>query len=59
MPERSVRNIALLDSDWKFHLGDIPAPVANKHISAYMANKAGWAAGAAPSGFRRFGLALG
>ncbi len=29
-----------------FHLGDVESPVPNNHISAYMANKAGWARGA-------------
>src|SRR5277367_4800866 len=37
----------LLNGDWKFHLGDVDAPIPNKHISAYMANKAGFAGGAA------------
>src|SRR5438046_8557382 len=45
---RSVRERLRLDPGWKFHLGDISAPVPNnKHIAAYMANKAGWARGAA------------
>lgn len=44
----SVRQILSLDPAWKFHLGDIAAPVpTDKHIAAYMANKAGWARGAA------------
>src|ERR1700677_3632077 len=51
MPEPSIRQIALLESDWKFHLGDVANPVANNHISAYMANKAGWAGGAARPDF--------
>jgi beta-galactosidase len=36
-----------MDAGWKFHLGDIPAPIANTHLAAYMANKAGWSGGAA------------
>jgi beta-galactosidase len=37
-----------LDSGWRFHRGDIDSPVpTDKHIAAYMANKAGWARGAA------------
>src|ERR1700728_2606495 len=51
MSVQSIRQTLLLESDWKFHLGDIPAPVPNKHISAYMANKAGWAGGAAKPDF--------
>lgn len=41
----------LLDEGWRFHLGDVPAPLPNKHIAAYMANKAGWARGAARGNF--------
>ena len=51
MSVQSIRQTSLLESDWKFHLGDIPASVPNKHISAYMANKAGWAGGAAKPDF--------
>ena len=40
------RQVLSIDSDWLFHLGDIDSPVANTHIAAYMANKAGWARGA-------------
>jgi beta-galactosidase len=36
-----------MDTGWKFHLGDIPAPLPNTHIAAYMANKAGWSGGPA------------
>src|SRR5436309_3107104 len=36
-----------LDAGWLFHLGDIDSPIPNRHIAAYMANKAGWARGAA------------
>jgi beta-galactosidase len=36
-----------MDAGWKFHLGDIAAPIANTHLAAYMANKAGWSGGAA------------
>jgi beta-galactosidase len=43
-----LREILRLDSGWLFHLGDIESPVpTDKHIAAYMANKAGWARGAA------------
>src|SRR3954471_1706452 len=46
------RQILSMDSGWKFHLGDIASPVpTNKHIAAYMANKAGWARGAAKPDF--------
>jgi beta-galactosidase len=41
----------LLDEDWRFHLGDIDSPLPNKHIAAYMLNKAGWARGAARGSF--------
>jgi beta-galactosidase len=42
------REILSLDRGWLFHLGDIDSPVpTDKHIAAYMANKAGWARGAA------------
>src|SRR5262249_10576390 len=47
----SRRQTLLLERGWRFHLHDIPAPLANKHIAAYMANKAGWARGAAESSF--------
>src|SRR5437667_2779993 len=40
-----------LDAGWLFHLGDIDSPIANRHIAAYMANKAGWARGAAKPDF--------
>ena len=44
----SPRQELLLDADWLFHVGDIDSPVPrDKHIAAYMANKAGWARGAA------------
>src|SRR5881394_8392 len=43
-----ARQTLSLDHGWLFHLGDIASPVpTNKHIAAYMANKAGWARGAA------------
>jgi beta-galactosidase len=51
MSEPSIRQVALLESDWKFHLGDVENSIANNHISAYMANKAGWAGGAARPDF--------
>ena len=41
------RQKLLLDAAWKFHLGDIDSPLPNKHIAAYMLNKAGYARGAA------------
>src|SRR5690349_12951366 len=48
MPESSPRQVLSLDSGWKFYLGDVVSPVpTDKHIAAYMANKAGWARGAA------------
>ena len=44
----SPRQVLRLDSAWLFHAGDIDSPVpTDKHIAAYMANKAGWARGAA------------
>lgn len=46
-----MRQTLSLDSGWLFHLGDIAPPLANKHIAAYMANKAGWARGAAKGDF--------
>lgn len=36
-----------MDRDWRFCLGDLETPLANKHIAAYMNNKAGWARGPA------------
>ncbi|MDB5327139.1 MAG: hypothetical protein JWM57_2708, partial [Phycisphaerales bacterium] len=45
------RQILRLDDHWRFHRGDVPAPLANKHLAAYMANKAGWARGAARGNF--------
>jgi beta-galactosidase len=51
MTEPMTRCTHLLSADWRFHLGDIPVVVANKHISAYMANKAGWAGGAGRASF--------
>src|SRR5689334_11044483 len=44
----TARQSLSLDHGWLFHLGDIDSPVpTDKHIAAYMANKAGWARGAA------------
>jgi len=51
MPDPPPRQKLLLDSGWRFHLGDIDAPLPNTHIAAYMANKAGWARGAAKPSF--------
>ena len=45
------RQTLRLDDHWRFHRGDVPAPLANKHLAAYMANKAGWARGAARGNF--------
>jgi beta-galactosidase len=45
------RETLSLDQGWLFHLGDIAPPLANTHIAAYMANKAGWARGAAKPDF--------
>ena len=50
MPD-SVREKLRLDAGWRFHLGDIPSPVPNTHIAAYMNNKAGWSRGAARTNF--------
>jgi beta-galactosidase len=46
-----MRQTLSLDHGWLFHLGDIAPPLANTHIAAYMANKAGWARGAAKSDY--------
>jgi beta-galactosidase len=46
-----TRETLLLDPGWLFHLGDIDSPLSNKHIAAYMNNKAGWARGAARGNF--------
>src|SRR4051794_21290410 len=43
----TLRQVLRFDCDWRFHAGDIDAPLPNKHIAAYMANKAGYARGAA------------
>jgi beta-galactosidase len=48
---RSPRQTLRFDADWRFHLGDVPAPLPNTHLAAYMANKAGWARGAARRNF--------
>src|SRR5207248_4467539 len=47
----SIRQVFRLDAGWKFHLGDIVSPLPNKHIAAYMANKAGYARGAAKKSY--------
>src|SRR5262245_58050189 len=47
MPTTGARQTLNMDQGWRFHLGDIDAPLANTHIAAYMANKAGWARGGA------------
>lgn len=41
----------ILDKGWKFHDGDIPAPIINSHTKTYMAAKAGGAIGAASPDF--------
>src|SRR5258707_15397478 len=46
-----ARQKLLLDRGWLFHRGDIPSPVPNTHIAAYMANKAGWSRGAAKANY--------
>src|SRR5438067_761453 len=51
MQSLQARQVLSLDSGWKFHLGDIDPPSASTHIAAYMANKAGWARGAAKPSF--------
>ena len=50
MPTRP-RQTLRFDHDWLFHRGDVPAPLANTHLAGYMANKAGWARGAARPSF--------
>ena len=48
----SARQVLSLDAGWRFHRGDIDSPVpTDKHIAAYMANKAGWARGPARATF--------
>ena len=47
----AVREKLRLDGGWRFHLGEIPSPVPNTHIAAYMNNKAGWSRGAARANF--------
>jgi beta-galactosidase len=51
MPTQSIRQTLSLDAGWLFHLGDVPSPLPPTHIAAYMANKAGWARGAAGPNF--------
>jgi beta-galactosidase len=51
MQRSTSRQVLSLDPGWKFHLGDISSPLSNRHIAAYMANKAGWARGAAKPQF--------
>ncbi len=45
------RSTVRLAQGWLFHAGDIDAPIPNTHLGAYMANKAGYARGAARPGF--------
>jgi beta-galactosidase len=49
--DRLARRSQRFDADWSFHLGHVPAPLPNTHLAAYMANKAGWARGAARRNF--------
>lgn len=51
MSESGVRQRFLLDGGWRFHRGDVAAPLPNTHIAAYMVTKAGYARGAARPGF--------
>ncbi|HEX3357160.1 MAG TPA: beta-galactosidase GalA [Tepidisphaeraceae bacterium] len=51
MQNSNARETLRLDAGWRFHPGDIDAPVPNTHLGAYMANKAGYARGAAKPGF--------
>jgi beta-galactosidase len=47
-----MRQVLSLDSGWRFQLGDPTTPVpTDKHIAAYMANKAGWSRGPAKGNF--------
>lgn len=39
------------DRGWRFHSGDIDPPLSNTHLAGYMANKAGYARGAARPGY--------
>ena len=47
MSDAHDREKLRLDGGWRFHLGEIPSPVPNTHIAAYMNNKAGWSRGGA------------
>src|SRR4051812_13468828 len=49
--KKAMRETLSLDTGCLFHLCDIDAPISNRHIAAYMANKAGWARGAAKPDF--------
>jgi beta-galactosidase len=46
-----MRETLNFDRGWLFHAGDIPSPVPNTHLAAYMNHKAGWARGAARGNF--------
>ncbi|MCS7033517.1 MAG: DUF4982 domain-containing protein [Phycisphaerae bacterium] len=46
-----MRQVQRFDAGWLFHLGDVPSPLPNTHIAAYMNHKAGWAGGAARRNF--------
>ncbi|MFT3786530.1 MAG: glycoside hydrolase family 2 TIM barrel-domain containing protein [Tepidisphaeraceae bacterium] len=51
MPDPLRQTLRMLDG-WRFHLGDdVVPPLANTHIAAYMAAKAGSARGAARPGY--------
>ncbi len=50
-----------MNREWLFFPGDIPTPISNRHLAAYMANKAGYAPGPARGNFddsewRKIGL---
>jgi beta-galactosidase len=48
----SARQTLRLDEGWLFHRGDVEAPLPNEnHVAVYMANKAGYARGAAKPAF--------
>ncbi len=47
MAESVLRQVRLFNDGWLFSKGDVPSPLANKHLAGYMFNKAGYARGAA------------
>ena len=46
------RETILFDSEWRFHLGDIVAPLPQGHDATYLSTKAGAAAGAAAPSYK-------